>query len=424
MINKKLLNFSSLKKNSALVVVGLTGLILGLALFISSFNLLKTIILLALLFLIIIGLLIVFINEGESKQRPDIFRLEIGLLDSLAEGVVAYDHSFKIIFANQSFAQLVDLSRDQLIGLTVEQAMIKNEKYKKLVNIFFPFLEGEGIKILSKEPEIIEVKFSSPVEKYFLITYLNLEQTLKFRLRIVLDRTQDILDNQRKTEFFQFLSHSILTPLNELKWILESFNVNALDTNNKELYDLTLSIVKNSIIFFELIIANLKLETAQLVPQIGQVKINQTLLIILDILKEQIKSKNLKIKVELDEKVNFLPADESLFLLALYSLIENAIIYNKDNGSVEITVEKIIDGSYLRIIVSDTGIGMSEEELKNVSTKYYRGPRAADKKPKGFGIGLYMAKKIAELHGGDLKIESKENQGTKITILWPTNISQ
>ncbi|GIW65157.1 MAG: hypothetical protein KatS3mg093_136 [Candidatus Parcubacteria bacterium] len=424
MIKEKFFKFFSFKKNIALVIVGLMILILGVALFISSFNLLKIFIFITILFLLIVIWVIFLINEDKNSKKPDVFSLQKELFNALAEGIVVYDRSFKIIFVNQAFAQLVGLSRDQLIGLTVEQSMIKNERYKKLVNIFFPFLEGEGIKILTKEPEVVEVRFSFPEEKHFLITYLNLEQTLNFRLRIVSDKTQDILEAQRKTEFFQFLSHSILTPLNEIKWTLESFNVNTLDSGNKELYDLTLSIVKNSIIFFELIIANLKLETSQLIPQITQVNINQSFLTILDILKEQIRSKNLKVKVEIDEKANFLPADESLFLLTLYSLIENAIVYNKENGSVQITIDKLVNDSYFQIVIEDTGIGMTEEELKNIFNKYYRGPRAADKKPKGFGIGLYMAKKIIELHGGSLRIESKEQQGTKITIFWPININQ
>lgn len=410
------------KKNLAILIGVLIVLILGWALFIDKFNLLKAIIFIALLGLIFIIGLLFFVREEKvspAKSTSNIFELELALLDSLSEGIVAYDDSFKILFVNKVFAEAVDLSREELIGLKVEQAMIKNERYKKLANIFFPFLEGEGIKIISKNPEVIEVKFNLPQERYLRITYLNLEQTLKFKLRIIMDKTDDIIENNQRTEFFQFLSHSILTPLNEIKWLLESFNTGTLDSNNKEIYSLLLGIVKNSIIFFELIISNLKLETSQLIPKITKVDVNKAIVTILDILKEQIKSKNLKVNVEISERVDFISADESLFLLTLYSLIENAVIYNKDQGSVKITFEKVPNEAYVKITIQDTGIGISDEDKKNIFRKYYRGSKASEKKPKGFGIGLYMAKTITNIHGGDLKLESKENEGTTVTILWP-----
>lgn len=412
------------KKNLALLVIVLLLLMLGWALVVNSFNLLKLIIFIALIGLLLIGGLIFLLKEkgeklSETKQTSDIFKLELSLLDALTEGIVAYDNSFKILFANKAFTEMVELSREELISLKVEQAMIKNEQYKKLANIFFPFLEGEGIKIISKEPEIIEVKFSLPQERYFQITYLNLEQTLNLRLRLVMDKTHDVVENNQRTEFFQFLSHSILTPLNEIKWLLESFNADSLDSNNKELHSSLLDIVKNSIIFFELVISNLKLETSQLIPKISQVDVHKIVLTILDILKEQIKLKNLKVNVEIGERVDFIAADESLFLLTLYSLIENAVIYNKDYGSIRITFEKLPNEAYIKIVIQDTGIGISDDDKKNIFRKYYRGVKASEKKPKGFGIGLYMAKTITNIHGGDLQLESKENKGTTVTILWP-----
>lgn len=414
------------KKNLAILTGVLVLLILGWALFVDKFNLLKIIIFVALLGLgLIVGLLFFMKEEKElpTKSPSDIFSLELALLDSLNEGIVAYDNSFKILFVNKVFTEEVDLSREELIGLKVEQAMVKNERYKKLANIFFPFLEGEGIKIISKNPEIVEVKFSFPQEKYLQITYLNLEETLNFKLRIIIDKTSDVIENNQRTEFFQFLSHSILTPLNEMKWLLESFNPNTLDSNNKEVFYLFLDVVKNSIIFFELIISNLKLETSQLIPKITKVDVNKAVVTILDILKEQIKSKNLKVNVEIGEKVDFISADESLFLLTLYSLIENAIVYNKDGGSVKIIFDKVPNEAYVKIVIQDTGIGISDEDKKNIFRKYYRGTKASEKKPKGFGIGLYMAKTITNIHGGDLKLDSKENEGTTVTVLWPIKIN-
>ncbi|MCS7200652.1 MAG: HAMP domain-containing histidine kinase [Patescibacteria group bacterium] len=414
-----------LLKILSLILLVVVFLLLGFSLFAENFNLIKTIIFFSILIILIVDFLnlFIFISEDRDKKEENIFDLQRKLLDSLTEGLVAYDDSFKIIFVNRAFSNLVGLSSEHLIGLTVVQAMIRNEKYRKLANIFFPFLEGEEIKIVSKEPEIIEVKFRFPEERYFLISYIDLVKEAKFKLRLVFDRTQDVLDNRRRTEFFQFLSHSILTPLNEIKWLLESFNTKNFDAENKEVYDSALDILKNSIIFFEMIISSLKMESEQLTLNLDKIDINQVIINVVDILKEQIRLKNLKVTIEVNEQIKTLPADPSLSLLTFYSLIENAVIYNKEGGSIKIGVEKMSSQPYVSITIEDTGIGMSEEELSSLFQKYYRGSRAIDKKPKGFGIGLYMAKNIIKLHGGDIKIQSQLDKGTKITILWPTKIN-
>ena len=74
---------------------------------------------------------------------------------------------------------------------------------------------------------------------------------------------------------------------------------------------------------------------------------------------------------------------------------------------------------YLEIIVEDTGIGMTKQDLANLFTKYYRGKKAKNLDVKGFGIGLYNAKKLATLYGGDIQIESQDDKGTKAVLILP-----
>jgi signal transduction histidine kinase len=66
---------------------------------------------------------------------------------------------------------------------------------------------------------------------------------------------------------------------------------------------------------------------------------------------------------------------------------------------------------------------MSKEDLANLFKKYYRGQKAKDLDIKGFGIGLYNAKKLANLHGGDIIVDSQENKGTKATLILPLDLS-
>ena len=62
---------------------------------------------------------------------------------------------------------------------------------------------------------------------------------------------------------------------------------------------------------------------------------------------------------------------------------------------------------------------MTEKDIQNLFKKYYRGDKAKEKQIGGFGVGLYLSKKIIELHGGEIKVESEENKGTKVTVTLP-----
>jgi signal transduction histidine kinase len=136
-------------------------------------------------------------------------------------------------------------------------------------------------------------------------------------------------------------------------------------------------------------------------------------------LKRKIEEKKISVNVEIYEKARKIYGDENLIFLCLFTITENAVIYNKEFGEINILAEKIEGRPYIKIEIKDTGIGMTEKDLKNLFKKYYRGEKAKEKEVGGFGIGLYLAKKIIELHGGEIKVESEENKGTKVTVTFP-----
>jgi len=156
---------------------------------------------------------------------------------------------------------------------------------------------------------------------------------------------------------------------------------------------------------------------------INKVDLEKIIVSILDILKEKINEKKLKINVEIEEGLIKILADRSVVSISLFTLIENAVLYNRIGGQVNIKIQKLAQRPYLEIIVEDTGIGMTKKDLANLFKKYYRGEKAKELDIKGFGIGLYNVKNLINLHGGEIKIESEENKGTKATITLPLDLN-
>ncbi|MFZ8847916.1 MAG: sensor histidine kinase, partial [Minisyncoccia bacterium] len=275
--------------------------------------------------------------------------------------------------------------------------------------------------IISEKPlEIIEVKFSFTEERYFTISYFDEEIDGKmYKFRLIIEKTKDIIESRKRIEFIQIVSHNLLTPLSEIRWLLESLDEEKLDEENKKIIENILDIVTTTIVLSQNILNFIRAEKESLSLNLTEVYIDELFKKILKILKRKIEEKKISVNVEIYEKARKIYGDENLIFLCLFTITENAVVYNKEFGEINILAEKIEGRPYIKIEIKDTGIGMTEKDLKNLFKKYYRGEKAKEKEVGGFGIGLYLAKKIIELHGGEIKVESEENKGTKVTVTLP-----
>jgi signal transduction histidine kinase len=109
--------------------------------------------------------------------------------------------------------------------------------------------------------------------------------------------------------------------------------------------------------------------------------------------------------------------DRSKMQVAVGTLLENAINYTPEGGSITVLVEEKKDGLYCT--VTDTGIGIPARDKGKIFMQFYRSENARRKRPDGFGVGLYMIKMFIERHGGAIWFESKEESGSSFTFRLP-----
>ncbi len=122
-------------------------------------------------------------------------------------------------------------------------------------------------------------------------------------------------------------------------------------------------------------------------------------------------------------------ADRSEMEMILSNLISNAVKYNKDNGSVNISLEP--QGATVRISVADTGIGLSKEEADKLFNEFVRIKNEQTRNILGSGLGLSIVKRLAQLYEGEVKVESEPGQGSTFEVVlrstneiprrWPTS---
>ena len=106
----------------------------------------------------------------------------------------------------------------------------------------------------------------------------------------------------------------------------------------------------------------------------------------------------------------------------IYNLCDNAVRYNKEHGSVTVTVENTPGGA--RLCVRDTGIGIADQHRERVFERFYRVDKSRSKETGGTGLGLAIVKHIAAGIGAQLSLESQVGVGTAITVQFPPLQSQ
>ncbi len=132
---------------------------------------------------------------------------------------------------------------------------------------------------------------------------------------------------------------------------------------------------------------------------------------------EEVKVKNIRIIFEKETRLPKAKTDPVQISQVLSNLLDNAITYTPA-GSVAIRIEKI--KGFLKVSVSDTGQGIDKKDVSNLFEKFYRTERAKRSRPGGSGLGLYIAKKIVEAGGGQIKIERSEvGKGTTFSFTVP-----
>jgi signal transduction histidine kinase len=94
--------------------------------------------------------------------------------------------------------------------------------------------------------------------------------------------------------------------------------------------------------------------------------------------------------------------DKEKIRVVISNLIDNAVKYNVENGEVGVKIEQMKGKPFIKISISDTGIGINEKEFGNIFEKFYRSPSVMKSHTSGIGLGLYISKNIVKNHGGDI----------------------
>ncbi|MEG0894777.1 MAG: HAMP domain-containing sensor histidine kinase [Oscillospiraceae bacterium] len=216
-----------------------------------------------------------------------------------------------------------------------------------------------------------------------------------------------------KNEFISSVSHELRTPLTAIKgWSETLMTVNDTEMNKKGMRVITGETERLSNMVEELLDFS-RIQNGRLVLLKSKMDVLAELGEAVLIYGERAKRDKIDLIYNEPEYVSFINGDKNRLRQVFINIIDNALKYSNPDGTVTITVEEK-DG-FIIIKVSDTGLGISAEDLPKIKTKFYK----ANHTRRGSGIGLAVADEIITQHNGTLTLESELNVGTTVIIRLP-----
>lgn len=235
----------------------------------------------------------------------------------------------------------------------------------------------------------------------------------KFLAMNSLSKTQLNEEKSKINELISDISHQTKTPLANILLYTQLLMESDLNEYDKSCVNSLMAQAEKLNFLISSLIKTSRLETRIISVSPKHSNIHETLIKVVSQAEANAKSKNINLTLkECDIYAEF---DPKWTAEALYNIIDNAIKYTQDYGNVIVSAQDYT--MFCRIDVTDDGIGISEEEIPKIFSRFYRSPKVNHKE--GVGIGLYLAREIVVSQGGYIKVNSKENYGSTFSIFLP-----
>jgi len=230
--------------------------------------------------------------------------------------------------------------------------------------------------------------------------------------------------NRMKSEFVSIVSHQLRTPLSSLKWsldLLRGKRLGNLNSKQTEYFDVIKDGTDRMIKLVNDLLNVNRIDQQRLEMRPKDFNLEDLIEQITRELSPIANANNVTINYKNSKKLPMVFADPDKIQMVIQNLIDNAVKYSKkEGGAIDLVVEEDRrNAKMIRITVKDNGIGIPEMLQKQVFGKFFRGDNLIKQRVEGTGLGLFIAKGIVHLSGGQIDFESKENVGSTFWFTLP-----
>ncbi|MEX2407592.1 MAG: PAS-domain containing protein, partial [Rhodovibrionaceae bacterium] len=353
-------------------------------------------------------------------------------LNNLYEGVAVFGQDGRLKLSTKAYAEIWGLSEDMLKGEPHVRDLLP------LVRHFYEIDDEAWSDISSRaianttEPEarsgrhersdgrVIDWAQVPLPDGASLFTYVDVTDSIRVE-RALRERAEALETADRlKSEFVANISYELRTPLNAIIGFAQMLEENYAGALNERQSDYARAIVDSSQELTSLINNLLDLasiEAGYLQLERTDAEISELLRSASILLRERMRSQNLKLEVVCPRNIGRLSCDERRLLQALFNLLSNACQFTDEGGKITLGARRG-DGEVC-FYVEDSGIGIPADDQERVFSSFERGSERRISQRSGAGLGLALVKSLIELHGGWVEMQSAEDQGTTVTCHLP-----
>ena len=342
------------------------------------------------------------------------------IISHMADGVVVTDRQGTVVLNNPAVTRLLGLEGEPPQGKNISEWISNDhltEMIQEVLNVENPHGQGISREIAwGDSPRCFFTAHSAPVR--------NEQGEVLGAVTIFNDVTCFKELDQMKSDFVNMVSHELRSPLSSVQQQLYNI-VNGISGEINEEQNRILGRVQGRIDGLITMVRNLldlsRVESGSLVQHKEKVALEEIIQGAVELLAQEAEKKSLTLDVKIDSQLFPVHADRQSMETVFTNLLGNAIKYNQDNGSIFVNARN--RGEFVEVQVSDTGVGIKQDNLARIFDKFYRIRTEYTRKVIGSGLGLPLVKALVEAHLGTITVESKEGEGTTFTVLLPRGLS-
>ncbi len=345
-------------------------------------------------------------TEGERRKLASV-------LSNMTDGVIATDRKGRIILINDPALRLLRVPRELVLQRPISSVLGIDTQY--------------AFEDLIHMKESINLDFSTPERPYILRANFSVIQKetgfVNGLITVVHDNTEQEKIDMERREFVANVSHELRTPLTTMRSYLEALADGAWqDTELAPTFlKTTQTETERMIRLVNDLLQLSKMDSRDYDLNKEMVEFNKFFNRIIDRF-EMSKSNNVNLQRLLPDAQYFVEIDTDKLTQVIDNIISNALKYSPDGGNVRFGV--IVQEGFLKVMISDDGMGIPKENVERIFDRFYRVDRARARSMGGTGLGLAIAREMIEAHGGLIWAESEEGHGTTIFFTLPFELDE
>ena len=348
-----------------------------------------------------------FKTLNEKKETDAVIR-------SMAEGLLVIDDKGKVIMMNPAAEKLLNVSRETQIGQDISKnlkdehllSLVKNSPEKKSREIEFFNQDDETKKVLRSNSAVIEDENGKTIGMVSMLSDITKQKEL----------------DQMKANFVAKVSHELRTPLVASEKSISLILTKAPGLIN-ETQEQFLSIAQSNLKRLSRLINDLldlsKFEARKMSIEREPSSMEEIIDDSMETFKTWAGTKSINIEKKIDRNLPRVNIDPAKMIQVINNLLSNAIEFTPPNGTITVEIKFQAETRELKITVADTGLGIPEEDLLKIFTKFYQTKDRVSTDINGTGLGLSIVKEIIELHNGRIWVESEKGTGANFIFTFP-----